>query len=120
MGPQIILLWQSLSAMLTASDRNFTGFSFLPFFSLTPTQVCAEADVCDCVRALWCFYHSQCTRFMWQGFGSSGAVGVASVRRQQELPTCQTEAVPAGSMTDPPMAKSKPVSNVDSTSVITY
>lgn len=120
MGPQKTFSWQHLSAMLMALHRKFIGFLFLPFFSLTPTQGYTEADVCDCVRALWCFYHSQCTGFMWQDFGSNGAAGVVSVRRHQELPTCQTEAVPAGSTTDPPMARSKPVTNVGSTSVITY
>ncbi|KAK4810725.1 hypothetical protein QYF61_007699 [Mycteria americana] len=40
---------------------------------------------------------------------SQGAAGVASVRRHQKLPPCQTEPVPAGSKTDPLLAKAEPI-----------
>ena len=58
----------------------------------------------------------KCVGFVWQGFGSGGATGVASVRSCQKLPLCLTEPMPAGSKTDPPLAKAKPIS----ASVITY
>ena len=61
-----------------------------------------------------------CIGFAWQGFGSGGATGVASVRRCQKLPPCWTEPVPAGSKMDPPLAKAEPISNIGSISVITY
>ena len=57
---------------------------------------------------------------MWQGFGSRGAVGVASVRNCEKLSSCMVEPVPAGSKTDPLLANAKPVSDGGSTSVITY
>jgi len=63
---------------------------------------------------------AQCYGFAWQGFGSRGAIGVASVRSCQKLPPCTMEPVPAGSKTDPPLAKAKPVSDGGSSSVITY
>ena len=47
---------------------------------------------------------------------AGGATGVASVRSCQKLPLCLIEPMPAGSKTDPPLAKAKPIS----TSVITY
>ncbi|KAK4830926.1 hypothetical protein QYF61_014299 [Mycteria americana] len=46
------------------------------------------------------------------------AAGVASVRRHQELPPHRTQQVPAGSKTDPPLAKAEPISNVHGISVI--
>jgi len=45
---------------------------------------------------------------------------VAPVRRQQELPPCWTETVPAGPKTDPPLAEAEPVSDSGSASVIIY
>jgi len=63
---------------------------------------------------------SYCCRFAWQGFGSGGAIGVASVRSCHKLPPCLTEPVADGSKMDPPLAKSKPISNSGSASVITY
>jgi len=45
---------------------------------------------------------------------------VASVRRHQELPPCQTEPMPAGSKTDPLLAKAEPTSCGGSASVIMY
>ncbi|KAK4831883.1 hypothetical protein QYF61_020030 [Mycteria americana] len=61
-----------------------------------------------------------CIGFMWQGFGSKGAAGVASVRRCQKFPPCLIEPMPAGSKTNPPLAKAEPISNGGSISVITY
>ena len=58
--------------------------------------------------------------FAWQGFGSGRATGVASVRSCQKLPPCLTEPMPAGSKTDPLLAKAEPISNGGSTSGITY
>ena len=48
------------------------------------------------------------------------AAGVASVRRDQELPPCRTEPVLAGSKMDPLLAKAEPISDGGSTSVIAY
>ncbi|GAB0207045.1 epimerase family protein SDR39U1 [Grus japonensis] len=45
---------------------------------------------------------------------------MASVRRCQKLPPCQTEPVPASSKMDPPLAKAETISNGGSASVITY
>jgi len=42
------------------------------------------------------------------------------VRRDQELPLCQTELVPASSRMDLPLAKFEAISNTGSASVITY
>jgi len=55
---------------------------------------------------------------VWQGFGSGGL----EYRRGfcENLPPCLIKLVPAGSKTDPPLPKAKPVSNGGSTSVITY
>jgi len=49
-----------------------------------------------------------------------GSIGVASVRSCEKLSTCLTEPVPAGSKTDPLLAKAKAISDGGSTSVITY
>jgi len=49
-----------------------------------------------------------------------GAIGVTSVRSCQNLPPCLTEPVPAGSKTDPPLAKAKPISEGGSAPGITY
>jgi len=38
-----------------------------------------------------------CYGLAWQGFGSGGAIGVASVRSCEKLPPCLIEPVPAGS-----------------------
>lgn len=61
-----------------------------------------------------------CIVFMWQGFGSSRAAGVASVRRHQVLPSCQTETVPDASKMEPPLPKAEPFSDAGGASVITY
>jgi len=45
---------------------------------------------------------------------------VSSVRSCEKLPPCLVEPVPAGSKTDPLLAKAKPISDGGSTSVITY
>jgi len=45
---------------------------------------------------------------------------VASVRSCEKLPPCLIKPVPAGSKTDPPLAKAKPLSNGGSASGITY
>jgi len=67
-----------------------------------------------------CFVVMICTGFVWQGFGSGGATGVASVKSCQKLPPSPTELVPAGSKTDLPLAKAKPISDCGSASGITY
>jgi len=61
----------------------------------------------------------QCTGFMWQGFGSRGTTGATSVRSCQKLPLCPMEPVPAGSKTDLPLPKAKPISDSGSAPVIT-
>jgi len=45
---------------------------------------------------------------------------VASVRSCEKLPPCLVEPVPAGSKTDPLLAKAKPICGSGSASVITY
>jgi len=45
---------------------------------------------------------------------------VVSLRSCQKLPPCLIEPVPAGSKTDPLLAKAKPISDSGSTSGITY
>jgi len=59
-----------------------------------------------------------CYEFAWQGFGSKGAIGVASVRSCMKLPPCLIKTVPDGSKTDLPLAKAKPISNGSRASVI--
>ena len=58
--------------------------------------------------------------FIWQGFGSGGNTEVASVKRCQKFPPCQTESVPAASKMDPLTAKAEPTGDAGSTSEITY
>jgi len=60
-----------------------------------------------------------CTGFAWQGFSSGGATGMASVRSCWKLPVCQIKPVPAGSKTDPSLAKAEPISDSVSASGIT-
>ena len=57
-----------------------------------------------------------CIGFAWQGFGSWGATGVASVRSCWKLPLCPTEPIPAGSKMDLLPAKAEPISDSGSTS----
>jgi len=61
-----------------------------------------------------------CIGFAWQGFGSRGTTRVASVRSCKQLPESPTKPMPAGSNTDPLLAKAKPISDSRSTSGITY
>ena len=58
--------------------------------------------------------------FVWQGFGSGGATGVASVRSCRKLPPCLTEPMPAGSKMDPLLDKAEPIINGGSTFGIMY
>jgi len=51
---------------------------------------------------------------------AGGATGVASVRRCWKLLLCLAEAMPGGSMMDPPLAKAEQISGGGSTSVIMY
>ena len=53
---------------------------------------------------------------------AGGVTGVAPVRSCWKLPLClrEREPIPAGSKTDPPLAKAKPISDGGSASVITY
>jgi len=69
---------------------------------------------------IYAYSVTACYGFVWQGFGSRGALGVTSVRSCEKLPPCLIKPVPAGSKTDPPLAKAKPVSDGGSTSVIIY
>lgn len=57
---------------------------------------------------------------MWEGFGSRGLQGGASVRRDQKLLPCLTEATSASSRIDLSLAKFDPISAISSISVITY
>ena len=61
---------------------------------------------------------SRCYRFAWQGFGSEGAIRVASVRRCGKLPAYLIKPVPASSKTDPPLPRAKSVSDGGSAFVI--
>jgi len=61
-----------------------------------------------------------CCGFAWQGFGSGGATGVASVRSFWKLPPCQIKPMSAGSKMDLPLAKAEPISDSGNASVITY
>jgi len=61
-----------------------------------------------------------CYGFAWQGFGSGGAIGVASGRSCEKLPPCLIKPVPASSKMDPPLTKAKPISDGGSASVTTY
>jgi len=60
-----------------------------------------------------------CIGFVWQGFGSWGAAGVASVRSCQKLLPCPTEPMPDGSKMGPSLAKAEPISDGGSASGIT-
>lgn len=57
---------------------------------------------------------------MCQGFGIGGAAGVASVRRPQKLPPCQTEPVLASSRMNSPLARAEPINNIGSAYVLMY
>ena len=63
---------------------------------------------------------SACIGFLWQGFGSRGATGVASVRSCQKLPLCPIKSMPAGSKLDTLLAKAEPMSDSGSASVMAY
>jgi len=67
-----------------------------------------------------CFMLTEWYRFTWQGFGSTGAIGVPSVRSCEKLSPCLIKPVLAGSKMDPPLSKAKPISDSVSASVITY
>lgn len=58
-------------------------------------------------------FSPHCIWFVWQGFGSVcvEATGVASVRSYQNLPPFPTDPMPAGSKTDPSLAKDEPISD---------
>jgi len=55
-----------------------------------------------------------------RGGRDTHTIGVASVRSCEKLALCATDPVPAGSETDPPLAKAKRISDGGSTSVIMY
>jgi len=56
---------------------------------------------------------------VWQGFGSGEAAGLVSVRSCQKLPPYLIEPMPAGSKTDPLVAKAEPISKGGRASGIT-
>jgi len=49
-----------------------------------------------------------------------GAIGVASMRSCKKIPPCLIKPVPAGSKTDPLLAKAKPFRDSSSASVRAY
>ena len=53
---------------------------------------------------------------------AGGVTGVAPVRSCWKLPLCsrESEPIPAGSKTDPPLAKAEPISDSGNASVITF
>lgn len=57
--------------------------------------------------------------FTRQGFGSGGAAEVASMRRDQGLPSCWTDSIADGSKMEPPEVKAVPISNTGEDSVKT-
>jgi len=61
-----------------------------------------------------------CYDFVWQGFGSGGTIGVASVKSCKKFPPCLIKSQLAGSKMDSLLHKAKPISDSGSTSVITY
>ena len=67
-----------------------------------------------------CWSVQLCYGFAWQGFGSGGAIGVASARSCEKLPPCLIKPMPAGSKMDPMMPKAKPISDGGSASGIAY
>ena len=87
----------------------------LPHFS-------TNYDYISCLLMYTHLYNSLSlgSRTAWQGFGSSGAAGVASMKSCKKPPLCSTEPMPASSKMDLPLAKAEPISDSDSTSVITY
>jgi len=71
-------------------------------------------------RSILGLYKDNCYAFAWQGFGSGGAIGVASVRSCKKLHLCLIKPVPASSKPDALLPKAKPISDGGSASVITY
>jgi len=67
-----------------------------------------------------CTAMRMCIQFSWQGFGSGGATGVASVRSCEKLPPCPTEPTPASSKMDLLLARAEPISDSSSASVRTH
>jgi len=65
-------------------------------------------------------HQAQCVGFVWQGFGSREAAGLASVRSCWKLLLCLVEPVPAGSKIDPLLAKDEPISKGSNASGTTY
>ena len=80
-------------------------------------QAVVKMKDCSCSRK---DHVTHCIGFAWQGFGSGAATGVASVRRCQKLPLHLIKPMPAGSKTDPLLAKAEPISDRGSASGITY
>jgi len=76
-----------------------------------------EASGIHCPYRYGCFSLGNCTGFAWQGFGSRGATGVASLRSCQNFPQCLTEPMPAE--VDPLLAKVKAISDGGSAPGIT-
>lgn len=58
--------------------------------------------------------------FAWQGFGSKGAIGMASLRISQKLLLHPTDPGSDGSEMNPPLAKAEPISDSDSSSGTMY
>jgi len=80
---------------------------------LLPTKA-AKEDVIEKIH-----FHV-CIGFAWQGFGSSGAAGMASMRSCWKLPLCPVEPMLAASKMNLPLAKAEPTSDSGRTSGITY
>jgi len=55
-----------------------------------------------------------------KGLVAGRAAGMASVRNCQKIPLCPMEPMPAGSKTDLPLGKAKPITNSGSASGITH
>lgn len=66
-----------------------------------------------CTWRCVCLYWGSCQGLVAGAFR-------ASVRRDQELPRCQTEPVTGGSNTAPPLAEAEPMGDTAVTSVITH
>jgi len=63
---------------------------------------------------------NMCYQVAWQGFDSTGGIGVGYVRSCRKLPCCTIEPMPDASKMDLPLAKAKPISDGGSASGITY
>ena len=97
------LVWSNWSTLKCIKITCIYLFFYLLNYQIQKRN---SAPTCDWETNI---FLSCCYGFALQGFGSGGAIGVASVRRCEKLPPCLIEPVPASSKMDPPLAKAKPM-----------